>query len=84
MAELLKRMLVQHRRSSPYYPQANGLVEKNPKVLTSILGKIILEKQREWDLHIGEALWAYRMAHKTVIEFPPFSIGFRLQNSDAY
>jgi len=59
VSKLLKRMSVKHQRSSPYYLQANGLVEKNNGVLTNILGKIILEKQREWDLHIGEALWAY-------------------------
>jgi len=81
--ELLSKMLVKHRRASPYYPQANGLVEWTNGISAGIIGKVVLDKRREWDLHVSEALWLYRTAFKTYSSFTPFQF-FWIQsiNSD--
>lgn len=79
LSTLMRKLSVKHRRASPYYPQANGLVEKTNGIIIGIIGKVVLEKRREWDLHVSEALWAYRTAHKNATGFTPFQLAFGLE-----
>jgi transposase InsO family protein len=72
LKELLQRMSVKHRRASPYYPQANGLVEKTNGILIGIIAKVVDGQRKKWDQHVGEALWAYRTAHKLATGYTPF------------
>ena len=51
---------VVHKRSTPYYPQANGLAESTNKTLQNTLRKIVNENQTDWDTKLQSALWAYR------------------------
>lgn len=39
LQDLLGRLKVKHRYSSPYYPQCNGLVEKMNGILVKIISK---------------------------------------------
>ena len=48
-----------HKRSTPYYPQANGLAKSTNKTLQHILRKIVNENQTDWDMKLHSALWAY-------------------------
>lgn len=74
--ELLKRMSVKHCRASSYYPQANGPVERTNRILCSIIGKMASEKQREWNLYVNSALWAYRTSYKVETKYTPFFVRF--------
>jgi len=76
VTKLLSKLSVKHRRVTPYYPQANDMVEKTNGILTRIIAKVILDKQCTWDDHVGEALWAYRTAYKTVTGYTPFQLVF--------
>ena len=44
---------VVHKRSTPYYPQANGLAKSTNKTLQNILRKIVDENQTDWDTKSG-------------------------------
>lgn len=72
VTELLKKLSVKHRRTTPYYPKANGLVEKTNGILADIIAKMILDKRRTWDEHLREALWAYRTSYKLTTNYTPF------------
>mgnify|MGYP002775707602 FL=1 len=50
---------VDHKRSTPYYLQANGLVESTNKTLQNFLRKIVNENRMDWDTKLHNALWAY-------------------------
>ena len=76
ITKLLSKLSVKHRRVTPYYPQANGMVEKTNGILTGIISKMILDKQHTWDDHVGEALWAYRTTHKLATGYTPFQLVF--------
>jgi hypothetical protein len=70
---------VVHKRSTPYYPQANGLAESTNKTLQNILRKIVNENRTDWDTKLPSALWAYRTAYKTSIRTTPFRLAFGLE-----
>ena len=38
-----------HKKSMPYYPQANGLAESTNKTIQTILKKIVNENRTDWD-----------------------------------
>ena len=46
---LTSHYTVVHKKSTPYYPQANGLAESMDKTLQTILKKIVNEHQTNWD-----------------------------------
>ena len=70
---------VVHKRSTPYYPQANELAESTNKTLQNILRKILNENRTDWDTKLHSALWAYRTAYKTSIRTTPFRLAFGLE-----
>jgi hypothetical protein len=76
LKDLLQEMSVKHRRASPYYPQANGLVEKTNGILAGIIAKIVEGQIKKWDLHVEDALWAYRTAYKLTTGYTPFQLTF--------
>ena len=47
---------VLHKRSTPYYPQENGLVESTNKTIQHILKKIVNKHQIDWDQKLHSAL----------------------------
>ena len=54
--ELTNHYVVIHKKSTPYYPQANGLAELSNKTLQNILKKIINENRVDWDIKLQNAL----------------------------
>lgn len=74
MGDLLRRLNVKRRHSSPYYPQCNGLVEKVNGMICKIITKQVCEKPKDWAKHLTTTLWAYKTSFKTSIGFTPFHL----------
>ena len=51
-----------HRISSAYHPQTNGLVERFNQTLQRSLLKVVNENQTDWDEKLDGVLFAYRTA----------------------
>ena len=62
--ELTQHYAIIHKKSMPYYPQANGLAKSTNKTLQNILKKIVNENRTDWDTKLYSALWAYRTSYK--------------------
>ena len=77
--ELTQHYAVVHKKSTPYFPQANGLVESTNKTLQNILKKIVNENRTYWDTKLYSALWAYQTSYKTSIQSTPFRLAFGLE-----
>ena len=73
---LLKKYRVHHRVTTPYHPKANGQVEVTNREVKSILKKIIRPDGKDWAYKLLNALWAYRMAYKTLVGMYPFRLIF--------
>ena len=72
LAYLLEKLKIKHRYSTPYYPQANGAVEKVNGILVKNLQKLVNDKMRTWDKFLDDAIWAYRVSFKLSTGFTPF------------
>ena len=62
---------VEHRISSPYHPQTNGLDERTNQTLMRALIKFS-EAKVDWDLNIDAALYAYLISKQASSQFSPF------------
>ena len=77
--ELTSHYVVVHKKSTPYYPQANDLAESTNKTLQTILKRIVNENHTCWDDMLHSALWAYRTTFKMSIGSTPFRLVFGLE-----
>lgn len=69
---LTQTHMISHKKSSVYYPQANGLAESSNKILVKILKKTVSENRRDWDLKLNSALWAFKIAFKVSTGLTPW------------
>ncbi|MCO5601050.1 hypothetical protein L7F22_055167 [Adiantum nelumboides] len=64
VGELMEKLGIKRRHSTPYYPQCNGLVEKVNGMICKIITKHVGDKAQKWNQHLDAALWAYRTSFK--------------------
>ena len=74
MENLMERMGYQHRFSSPYHPQCNGLVESANGQIVKMLSKYMFKQVEEWEANLPKCLWAYRTSYKVSTNFTPFEL----------
>ena len=58
-AELFELTCTEHRVTSAYHPQTNGLTERFNQTLQTALVKIVNDNQNEWEDHLSAVLFAY-------------------------
>ena len=67
LAELCHLWKVAKTRTTPYHPQANGMVERNNRLLGDSLRAMLLNRgQEDWDLVLPQIMRAFRGTPHTV------------------
>ena len=74
MQYICEKMKIKHNYTTPYYPQCNGLNERFNGELVQILTKVIEHQEKNWDLELPSASWAYRTSVKTSTCFTPIHL----------
>ncbi|KAJ1685793.1 hypothetical protein LUZ63_017183 [Rhynchospora breviuscula] len=74
ISDFARKYKIEWRYSSVYNPRTNGLAEAFNKVLIKILRKTVGDNQRNWHEKLLEALWAYRITHRTATQATPYSL----------
>src|SRR5213078_2780665 len=73
--KLLEKFKIEHKLSTPYQPQTNGLVERFNRTLCESLAKVS-EEENQWDEHIEEVLFAYRTNKHSTTKQTPFYLKY--------
>lgn len=76
VSSLCSRLGIKRTQTSAYHPQGNGQVERFNRTLEAMLAKMVRENQRDWDVHIPKALFAYRTALHESSGYSPYRINF--------
>jgi transposase InsO family protein len=71
---LTTKFLIQHHKSSPYHPQANGTMEAFNKIMERGLTKVCCANREDWDDRVPTVLWAYRTTTKKLHRYTPFQL----------
>ena len=66
--ELFSLTGTEHRITSAYHPQTNGLTERFNQTLQTALMKMVNEEQNDWDEHLPAVLFAYRTSQQRAIK----------------
>lgn len=74
MKEVNEFLVIKHKTTAPFHPQANGLVERFNGTLKNMLKKMAVEQPTRWDTFIPALLFAYREAPQESLGFSPFEL----------
>ena len=74
--ELCRLTGTEHRVTSAYHPQTNGLTERFNQTLQTALLKVVNETQTDWDEHLPAVLFAYRTSQQKATKLTPFEMMF--------
>ena len=61
-SELMKAFGIDHRLTTPYHPQANGLVERYNQTLCNTLVKFAQKDRESWDRNLAAIVYGYNTA----------------------
>ena len=71
---LFAQTRTEHRISTTYHLQTNGLVERYNQTLQRSLLKLVNKQQNNWDEFINGVLLAYRTSKQKSTQFTPFEL----------
>ena len=76
---MLKKYDISHITTTAYHPKTNGLVEKANGTLADMLSKVLNRKEKEWDRHLLEMVWAYNRTPQDSTNMTPYLLHFNRQ-----
>lgn len=74
--ELMKTFNIDHRLTTAYHPQANGLDERFNQTLTNSIVKYVESDRKNWDAHLDQVVFAYNTAVQESTKYTPFQAMF--------
>lgn len=76
IVDLTKQYNVSHRKTTPYNPKANGLIEQANGIICKILTKVVSAHKTDWDRKLPSAVYAYNSAYKSTTGQSPYFLVF--------
>ena len=76
LAELCSLIGIQKSKTTPYYPQSNGQVERMHQTLIRMIGKLPDQKKINWPAHLPEVIQAYNGTQSAIMGYNPHYLMF--------
>ena len=76
IVNITSRYLIKHRKTIPYNPKANGLIERASGIVEKILNKMVYAHKMDWDWKLPSAVHAYNTSEKKMIRKSPYFLVF--------
>ena len=74
--QLMREFGIDHRLTTAYHPQANGLDERFNQTLVNTRSKYTQEKRQVWDEKLAEVVYAYNTSVQESTKHTPFEAMF--------
>lgn len=71
-----KELRIEHRVSSAYHPQTNGLDERTNQTIKASIGKTIRGQQERWEDNLREIVYAHNTCVQASTRYSPFRLMF--------
>lgn len=65
-ADLMREFSIEHRLTTAYHPQANGLDERYNQTLFNSLAKFAHDNRHSWDEKLGALVYIYNTAVQVI------------------
>ena len=76
ICDITTKYLINHRKTTPYNPKANGLKERAIGIIGKVLNKLVAAHKTNWDLKLPSALHAYNTSEKRTTGRNPYFLVF--------
>jgi transposase InsO family protein len=80
IATLTHEFLIQHHKSIPYHPQANGIVEAFNKIMEKGLTKVCCTNREDWDKRVPTCTLGLSDHHKEITQVYPFPVSLWMRS----
>jgi len=77
--EIYKMLKIRHFVTTPYHPQANGLVESKNKAMIQTLEKHCYSTQKNWDKYVAMAVLEYNCTMNSTTQETPYFLVFGME-----
>ena len=76
ICDITTKYLINHRKTTPYNPKANGLTERANGIIGKVLNKMVAAHKTDWDLKLPSAVHAYNTSEKRTTGRNPYFLVF--------
>ena len=76
ICDITTKYLINHRKTTPYNPKANGLPERANGIIGKVLNKLVAAHKTDWDLKLPSAVHAYNTSEKRTTGRNPYFLVF--------
>ena len=76
ICDITTKYLINHRKTTPYNPKANGLTERANGIIGKVLNKLVAAHKTDWDLKLPSVVHAYNTSEKRTIGRNPYFLVF--------
>lgn len=76
MKEIAKIFKIRQVKTSVYYPESNGSLERSHHVLAEYLKQFVNKDQNDWDLYLEAAMFFYNTAYHEGTKISPYELIF--------